>query len=147
MTPERKGSQKFSRSEKIYNRRKKAEERQNIAKINERIEINANLWQLAKVRNLLSPENPKLLIMNDMEKAIYRASLEIEKSWWELKCNITNSDQQKEWLTDYMNTLQHARPDVHKILEGDEVRPSMARQIHNKVFPPIYVGGRYYAKR
>lgn len=141
VSKERKGSQTFSRSEKIYNRRKKAAERQDIVKINERIEINANLWHLAKVRHLLSPENPQLLIMNDMEKAIYRAELEIEQSWWELKCGKTTQDQHEQWFTDYMNTLQQSQPDVYTFLEKAKLGDlSEAQKIHNKVFPPKSVG-------
>lgn len=133
--------ERYSRSDKIHNRREKEKDRDNIAKINERIEINANLWSLAKVKKLLSKENPKLLIMNGLEKAIYQASLEIEKSWWELKCHVTDADQQKEWLTGFMDNLQRKELDVYTFLVNVKLdEPSMAQRLHDRVFPPKPVG-------
>ena len=79
MTPERIRYKK-SRSEKIHIRREKARDRQNIAKINENIEIDANKRRLAEVGKLMLPENPQFLIMNDMEKALYRAELKVEQN-------------------------------------------------------------------
>jgi len=145
VTHERKGSQTFSRSEKIFNRRKKEKDRDNIAKINQTIEINANLWRLAEVGKLMLPENPQFLIMNDMEKALYRAELKVEQNWLQLKCGVINQDEQKQLLSEYMEKLLHTMPDVYNLLIDDEIRPSTARKIHDKVFPPKPMG--FPAKR
>lgn len=81
--------------------------------------------------------------MNDMEKAIYRASLEIEKSWWELKCGVTTADQQKQSLSDYMDNLQHTMPDVHNALVYVKLdEPSRAQKIRDEIFPPVRIAKR-----
>ena len=145
MTPEQEGPKKFSRSKKIRNRRDKEENRENIPLFVKTIEVNANKERLEKIGRLLSPNNHKLLVMNHMERAIYRAELKIEQNWLQLKCGLINQEQQEQLLSEYMDKLFRTMPDVHKVLVGDEIRPSIAREIHDKVFPPPIPG--YRARR
>lgn len=141
MIPER--TPRRSRSERKFIRREKARDRQDIAKINQHIEINVNKHLLAAVGKLLSPEDLTLSALPHPQQEQTRASLEIKQIWLKLKCGVINQEQNKQLLSEKFDKLQGAMPDVyywlvHTNLDG----PSRAQKIRDEIFPPIRIAKR-----
>lgn len=75
-----------------------------------------------------------------------RASLMIEKIWWNFKLERISADERTSMLQRVLNQLKKKSPPLYNWLNAEKNGVSPLAEIRNKVYPPVKVGG-YYTKR
>jgi len=137
-----------SHGEAVNRRRILAETRQRaVFNVDQRIiERSQAGRRLTEIDQILSPDDKTLSIMNIQEREQTRTGLEIEHIWLQLKLDIITQAEKERLLADKFDELEKHKPSLYRWLTENEHGLSMAKQIRNKVMPPIRVTG-YYTKR